>query len=98
MKGDMLTPQQIAQLKHLSSPIRVECHRGTVRAGPNQQQVCINYYLKAAALLLNVLERQEVSSQPAYYSMLLYELLWYVSKSVLYDLFLYLLYHFVSTG
>jgi hypothetical protein len=35
----MLTTQQIAQLKHLLSPIRVECHRGTVRAGPNQQQV-----------------------------------------------------------
>jgi hypothetical protein len=32
----------------------------------------INYYLKATALLLNVLERQKVSSRPAYYSMLLY--------------------------
>jgi hypothetical protein len=39
MEGEMLTPQQTAQLKHLSSPIRVECHRGTVRAGPTQQQV-----------------------------------------------------------
>jgi hypothetical protein len=49
MKGDMLTPQQIAQLKHLSSPIRVECHRGTVRAGPNQQQVvCEGIVLKTA--------------------------------------------------
>jgi hypothetical protein len=49
MKGDMLTPQQIAQLKHLSSPIRVECHRGTVRAGPNQQQVvCEGVVLKTA--------------------------------------------------
>jgi hypothetical protein len=36
------------------------------------QKQYINYYLKAAALLLNVLERQEVSSQPTYYSMLLY--------------------------
>jgi tetratricopeptide (TPR) repeat protein len=35
-------------------------------------RIYINYYLKAAALLLNVLERQEVSSRPAYYSMLLY--------------------------
>jgi hypothetical protein len=32
----------------------------------------INYYLKAAALLLNVLERQKVSSRPADYSILLY--------------------------
>jgi hypothetical protein len=39
MEGGMLTPQQVAQLKHLSSPIRVECHRGTVRAGSTQQQV-----------------------------------------------------------
>jgi hypothetical protein len=49
MEGDMLTPQQIAQLKHLSSSIRVECHRGTVRAGPNQQQVvCEGIVLKTA--------------------------------------------------
>jgi hypothetical protein len=47
MEGDMLTPQQIAQLKHLSSSIRVECHRGTVRAGTNQQQVvCEGIVLK----------------------------------------------------
>jgi hypothetical protein len=39
MEGEKLTPQQTAQLKHLSSPIRVKCHRGTVRAGPTQQQV-----------------------------------------------------------
>jgi hypothetical protein len=49
MEGEMLTPQQIAQLKHLSSPIRVKCHRGTVRAGPNQQQVvCKGIVLKIA--------------------------------------------------
>jgi hypothetical protein len=49
MEGEMLTPRQIAQLKHLSSPIRVECHRGTVRAGPNQQQVvCEGIVLKTA--------------------------------------------------
>jgi hypothetical protein len=49
MKGDALTPQQTAQLKHLSSPIRVECHRGTVRAGPNHQQVvCEGIVLKTA--------------------------------------------------
>jgi hypothetical protein len=47
MEGEMLTPQQIAQLKHLSSPIRVECHRGTIRAGPTQQQViCEGIVLK----------------------------------------------------
>jgi hypothetical protein len=39
MEGEMLTPQQTAQLKHLSSPTRVEYHRETVRAGPTQQQV-----------------------------------------------------------
>ena len=39
MKGELLTPQQAAQIKHLSSEIRVECHRGTVRAGPNNHQV-----------------------------------------------------------
>jgi hypothetical protein len=39
MEGDQLTPQQTAQLKHLSSPIRVECHRGTVKAGPTQNQI-----------------------------------------------------------
>jgi hypothetical protein len=51
MKGNMLTPQQVAQLKHLSSPIRVECHQGTVRAGPNQQQVvCEGIVLKTAKL------------------------------------------------
>jgi hypothetical protein len=49
MEGDMLTPQQTAQLKHLSSPIRVECHRGTIRAGPNHQQVvCEGIVLKTA--------------------------------------------------
>jgi hypothetical protein len=47
MEGEMLTPQQIAQLKHLSSPIRVECHRGTIRAGSTQQQViCEGIVLK----------------------------------------------------
>jgi hypothetical protein len=47
MEGGMLTPQQVAQLKHLSSPIRVECHRGTVRAGSTQQQViCEGIVLK----------------------------------------------------
>jgi hypothetical protein len=47
LKGEMLTPQQAAQLKHLTSPIRVECHRGTVRAGPNHQQVvCEGIILK----------------------------------------------------
>jgi hypothetical protein len=39
MEGDKLTPQQIAQLKHLSTSIRVKCHIGTVRAGLIQQQV-----------------------------------------------------------
>ena len=39
MEGESLTPQQVAQLKQLSSPIRVECHRGTVRAGSNQNQI-----------------------------------------------------------
>jgi hypothetical protein len=49
MEGGMLTPQQVAQLKHLSSPIRVECHRGTVRAGSTQQQViCEGIVLKPA--------------------------------------------------
>jgi hypothetical protein len=48
-EGDMLTPQQVAQLKHLSSRIRVECHRGTVRAGSNQNQiVCKGIVLKTA--------------------------------------------------
>jgi hypothetical protein len=46
MEGEMLTPQQTAQLKHLSSPIRVECHRGTVRAGSTQQQVTLAARLK----------------------------------------------------
>ena len=36
----------------------------------NLQLKYITYYLKAAALLLNALERQRVSSRPAYYSML----------------------------
>jgi hypothetical protein len=49
MKGNMLPPQQVAQLKNLSSPIRVECHQGTVMAGPNQQQVvCGGIVLKTA--------------------------------------------------
>jgi hypothetical protein len=49
MEGDQLTPQQTAQLKHLSSPIRVECQRGTIRAGPNHQQiVCEGIVLKTA--------------------------------------------------
>jgi hypothetical protein len=49
MEGELLTPQQVAQLKHLSSPIRVECHRGTVRAGSNQNQiVCEGIVLKTA--------------------------------------------------
>jgi hypothetical protein len=39
MEGDQLTPKHIAQLKHLSSPIIVECQRGTVHAGPIQNQV-----------------------------------------------------------
>jgi hypothetical protein len=47
MEGDQLTPQQIAQLKHLSSPIRVECQRGTIRGGPTHQQiVCEGIVLK----------------------------------------------------
>jgi hypothetical protein len=47
MEGDQLTPQQSAQLKHLSSPIRVECQRGTVRGGPSHQQiVCEGIVLK----------------------------------------------------
>jgi hypothetical protein len=47
MEGELLSPQQTAQLQHLSSPIRVECHRGTVRAGPFQQQVvCEGIVLK----------------------------------------------------
>jgi hypothetical protein len=47
MEGESLTPQQIAQLKHLSSPIRVECHRGTIRAGASQNQiVCEGIVLK----------------------------------------------------
>jgi hypothetical protein len=49
MEGELLTPQQVAQLKHLSSPIRVESHRGTVRAGSNQNQiVCEGIVLKTA--------------------------------------------------
>jgi hypothetical protein len=49
MEGEQLTPQQTAQLKHLSSPIRVECHRGTVKAGPTQNQiVCEGIILKTA--------------------------------------------------
>jgi hypothetical protein len=49
MEGDLLTPQQTAQLKHLSSPIRVECHRGMVKAGPIQHQVvCEGIILKTA--------------------------------------------------
>jgi hypothetical protein len=49
MQGELLTPQQVAQLNHLSSPIRVECHRGTVRAGPIQNQiVCEGIELKTA--------------------------------------------------
>ena len=49
MKGEMLTPQQVAQLKHLSSPIRVECHRGTIKAGSHQNQVvCEGIVLKTA--------------------------------------------------
>jgi hypothetical protein len=49
MEGELLTPQQVAQLKHLSSPIRVECHRGTIRAGSNQNQiVCEEIVLKTA--------------------------------------------------
>ena len=49
MNGDQLTPQQGAQLKHLSSEIRVGCHRGTVRAGPyNNQVVCEGIVLKTA--------------------------------------------------
>jgi hypothetical protein len=47
MEGELLTPQQTTQLKHLSSPIRVECHRGTIRAVPNHQQVvCEGIVLK----------------------------------------------------
>jgi hypothetical protein len=47
LEGESLTPQQVAQLNHLSNPIRVECHRGTVRAGPNQNQiVCEGIVLK----------------------------------------------------
>jgi len=47
MEGDMLTPQQVAQLKNLSSPIRVECHRGTVKAGAHRNQiVCEGIVLK----------------------------------------------------
>jgi hypothetical protein len=43
------TPQQTTQLKHLLSPIGVECHRGTVRAGPIQQEVvCEGIVLKTA--------------------------------------------------
>jgi hypothetical protein len=49
MEGEELTPQQAAQLKHLSSPIRVECYRGTIRAGSNQNQiVCEGIVLKTA--------------------------------------------------
>jgi hypothetical protein len=40
-----------------------------------KKELYINYYLKAAALLLNIFERQKVSSQPADYSKLLYYLL-----------------------
>jgi hypothetical protein len=47
MEGELLTSQQIAQLKQLTTPIRVECHRGTVRAGSNQNQiVCEGIVLK----------------------------------------------------
>jgi hypothetical protein len=47
MQGESLTPQQVAQLHHLSSPIRVECHRGTIRAGSNHNQIiCEGIVLK----------------------------------------------------
>jgi hypothetical protein len=49
MEGELPAPQQVAQLKHLSTPIRVECHRETVRAGSNQNQiVCEGIVLKTA--------------------------------------------------
>jgi hypothetical protein len=64
----------------------------------DQTSIYITYYLKAAALLLNVLERKKVSSRPVNYSILLYYLLWYISKSVLNKLFLHRKYCFISTG
>jgi predicted DNA-binding ribbon-helix-helix protein len=49
MEENMLTPQQVAQLKNLSSPIRVECHRGTVRAGSHKNQiVCKGIVMKTS--------------------------------------------------
>jgi len=49
MESESLSPQQVAQLKNLSSPIRVECHRGVIRAGPHQNQiVCEGIVLKTA--------------------------------------------------
>jgi hypothetical protein len=49
MEGNMLTPQRVAQLKNLSSNIRVECHRGTVKVGQNKNQiVCEGIVLKTA--------------------------------------------------
>jgi hypothetical protein len=58
----------------------------------------ITHCLKAAALLLNVLERQEVSSLLADYSILFCYLHWYVAKFVLYYLFLHFSYFFVSAS
>ncbi|OEU19894.1 hypothetical protein FRACYDRAFT_235957 [Fragilariopsis cylindrus CCMP1102] len=47
MNSNKLTPQQVAQIKNLSSNIRVECHRGTVRGGEyNNQAVCEGIVLK----------------------------------------------------
>ncbi|OEU23094.1 hypothetical protein FRACYDRAFT_233260 [Fragilariopsis cylindrus CCMP1102] len=47
MNSNKLTPQQVAQIKNLSSNIRVECHRGTVRGGEyNNQSVCEGIVLK----------------------------------------------------
>jgi hypothetical protein len=69
---------------------------GAVHGGTPWSSSVINYYLKAAALLLNVLGRQRVSSQPAYYSILLYYLHWYISKSAIDLLFLYVQYCLVS--
>jgi hypothetical protein len=55
MEGDLLTPQQTAQLKHLPSPIRDKCHRGTVKAGPIQQQVvCEGIIQKTAKSQLKI--------------------------------------------
>ena len=49
IEGGDLTPQQTAQLKNLSNPVRIECFNGTFKAGPHQNPiVCEGVILKSA--------------------------------------------------